>query len=212
MKTMNVLIVDDDPIARVVLEGELRQLGHVVTACADVESAWAVFRSGNHRVIVSDWMMPGVDGLEFCRRVRAEGGDYVYFILLTHRESTNENQDLAIEAGVDDFLSKPVDHHELNLRLRVAGRIIEFSHQVQKLEAFLPICGYCKKIRDDQNYWKQLEQYINERTGSKFSHGICPDCMDTKLKPELRRLGIELPGEGAAGDEAKRPPPSARRV
>jgi DNA-binding response OmpR family regulator len=211
MKTMNVLIVDDDPIARVVLEGELRQLGHVVTACADVEAAWAVFRGGNHRVIVSDWMMPGVDGLEFCRRVRAEGGDYVYFILLTHRESTNENQDLAIEAGVDDFLSKPVDRHELNLRLRVAGRIIEFSHQVQKLEAFLPICGYCKKIRDDQNYWKQLEQYINERTGSKFSHGICPDCMDTKLRPELRKLGIELPPEGAAGD-SRRQTPTAKRV
>jgi len=91
---------------------------------------------------------------------------------------------------VDDFLTKPLDMQELWMRLRVSERILKFTTQVRQLEAFLPICSYCKKVRDDQNYWQQIEGYINERTGSEFSHSICPDCYQRVIIPELEKLKI----------------------
>ena len=148
------------------------------------------------RVIVSDWLMPEIDGLELCRRIRARlDSEYTYFILLTSRTADPANQREAIEAGVDDFLSKPLDLQELWMRLRVSERILRFTTQVRQLEAFLPICSYCKKVRDDHNYWQQIEAYINERTGSEFSHSICPDCYNRVILPELEKLraGVAKP-------------------
>ena len=114
--------------------------------------------------------MPVMDGLHLCRRVRERSGaEYVYFILLTGRDATQENQMAATDAGVDDFLSKPLDFGELWMRLRVAERILRYTTQLRQLEELLPICSYCKKIRDDGNYWQQIEAYISERTGSDFS-------------------------------------------
>lgn len=144
------------------------------------------------RVIVSDWLMPEMDGLDLCRRIRGRvNAEYTYFILLTSRTADHANQREAIEAGVDDFLTKPLDLQELWMRLRVAERILRYATQVQLLEAFLPICSYCKKVRDDHNYWQQIEGYINQRTGSEFSHSICPDCYARIIVPELERLKAE---------------------
>jgi response regulator RpfG family c-di-GMP phosphodiesterase len=134
-------------------------------------------------------MMPRSDGLDLCRRIRRRvGADYIYFILLTSRDATEENQMAAADAGVDDFLTKPLDVTELWTRLRVAQRILRYTTQVQQLEEMLPICSYCKKIRDDRNYWQQLEGYISERTGSDFSHSVCPDCYKQVVAPQLEQL------------------------
>jgi DNA-binding response OmpR family regulator len=190
---MNILAVEDDPIAQLVLEAALKSLGHTVTLTADGESAWQELRLRPARVIVSDWRMPKLDGLDLCRRVRAQAGDYVYFILLTNLSATEENQEAAIQAGVDDFLMKPVAVRELKMRLHVAARILDYATQVKELESFLPICGYCKKIRDDQNYWQQIEHYLHERTGAAFSHGVCPECYQQQVVPMLRAAGIEPP-------------------
>jgi DNA-binding response OmpR family regulator len=187
---VKVLIIDDDPIARAVLEAELRALGHEPLAASGAAEAWPIVSSGGARVVVSDWMMPEVDGLEFCRRVRASGGEYVYFILLTQMTDSPENEQMAGEAGVDDFLNKPVSRHDLRLRLRVAERILEFTRKVEELESILPICGYCKKVRDDRNYWQKIEKYLSERTKTELSHSICPDCMQSIVNPQLERLGI----------------------
>ncbi|MEO7414530.1 MAG: response regulator [Opitutaceae bacterium] len=190
---MNILAVEDDPVAQLVLEAALKSLGHSVTLVSDGESAWDELRVRPARIVVSDWRMPRVDGLELCRRVRAQEGDYVYFILLTNLSATEENQEAALLAGVDDFLMKPVDVRELKTRLHVATRILNYATQVKELESFLPICGYCKKIRDDQNYWQQIEHYLHERTGAAFSHGVCPDCYQGQVVPMLRAAGIEPP-------------------
>lgn len=81
------------------------------------------------------------------------------------------------------------------MRLRVSERILKFTTQVRQLEAFLPICSYCKKVRDDRNYWQQIEAYINERTGSEFSHSICPDCYKRVVLPELEKLRAAQPAK-----------------
>lgn len=186
---MRVLAVEDDPVARRVLRQALERLGHEVVEAADGERALELLKSDPVRVIVSDWVMPHMDGLEFCRRVRARvSEEYVYFILLTSATASVENQREAGDAGVDDFLNKPLDVTELWMRLRVAERILKYATQVRQLEQFLPICSYCKKIRDDQNYWTQIESYINERTGTDFSHSVCPDCYARVVVPELEKL------------------------
>lgn len=190
---MNILTVEDDPVAQLVLEAALKSLGHTVTLAGDGEAAWQELQARPVRVVVSDWRMPRLDGLELCRRIRARGGDYVYFILLTNLSASEENQEAALQAGVDDFLMKPVDVRELKMRLHVAARILSYATQVQELQSFLPICGYCKKIRDDQNYWQQIEQYLHERTGAAFSHGVCPDCYQQQVVPMLRAAGIDPP-------------------
>ncbi len=186
---LKILAVEDDPVARRVLHQALRNLDHEVLQAEDGEQALAVLEREPVRVVVSDWMMPNVDGLELCRRIRSRpGADYVYFILLTGRTADRDNQGEAADAGVDDFLTKPLDPTDLWMRLRVAERILRYATQVQQLEAFLPICSYCKKVRDDQNYWQQIEGYINARTGTDFSHSVCPDCYKDVVLPEIEKL------------------------
>ena len=186
---MKILAVEDDAVSRSVLRKALRRLNHEVIEAGDGAAAWEKLQAEPVRVVVSDWMMPIADGLDLCRRIRARPGkDYIYFILLTSRDATEENQRAAADAGVDDFLTKPLDLPELWTRLRVAERILHYTTQVRQLEELLPICSYCKKIRDDQNYWQQMEGYINERTGSEFSHSVCPDCYTRVIIPELEQI------------------------
>jgi phosphoserine phosphatase RsbU/P len=189
---VKILTVEDDLVARAVLRQALRRLGHDVVAASDGGAAWERLQSNDDvRVVVSDWTMPNSDGLSLCRKIRARvGAEYIYFVLLTSRDATEENQTAAADAGVDDFLTKPLDLPELWMRLRVAERILRYTTQVRQLEEMLPICSYCKKIRDDQNYWQQLEGYIKDRTGSDFSHSICPDCYQRVIIPELQQLKV----------------------
>lgn len=203
---MKVLAVEDDPVALAILSRALRKLGHEVVTAGDGTAALALLAADPVRVVVSDWVMPDVDGLELCRRVRARlDTDYVYFILLTSLLPSEANQREAIEAGVDDFLKKPLVPQELGMRLHVAERILRYATQVRQLEAFLPICGYCKKIRDDKNYWQQLESYINARTGTDFSHSVCPECYHSIIQPQLDKLRDELEGASATPHAHEKP-------
>ncbi len=190
---MKVLIAEDDLIASRVLEATLRKLGHEPVVAGDGEEAWTLLGASNLRVVVSDWLMPRLDGLELCRRIRAEEGRYVYFILLTGMSASEENQHLAVEAGVDDFLVKPIKLQELWMRLRVAERILQITTQVRQLESILPMCSYCRKVRDDKDYWQQIESYLDTHTGTSVSHGVCPECMEKTVKPELAKLRLGLP-------------------
>ena len=195
---MNILAVEDDILARKIICRSLRRLGHEVIEAADGEEAWTHLHVGGVRVVVCDWMMPRLDGLELCRRIRSRmGTEYVYFILLTGNSASDDNQRAAAEAGVDDFLTKPLDPQEMWMRLRVAERILRYATQVSQLETFLPICSYCKKIRDDKNYWQQIESYINKRTGTDFSHSVCPDCYQKVILPELEKLRAATPAPHA---------------
>jgi DNA-binding response OmpR family regulator len=197
---MKILAVEDDAVAGKILGRALAQLGHDVIAAGDGETAWDLWQQERTRVVVSDWRMPKLDGLDLCRRFRDQPGqEYVYFILLTGSEASTDNRRAAADAGVDDFLTKPLDPSELWMRLRVAERILRYTTQVRQLEELLPICSYCKKIRDDHNYWQQIEGYINERTGSEFSHSVCPDCYQRVVLPELNQLKAAPPVARRAG-------------
>lgn len=186
---MKILVAEDDNINQAVIRHSLNSMGHEVITADNGEMAWAQLQEQPVRLIVSDWGMPKSDGLDLCRRVRErKDGDYVYFILLTAKDANEANRQVAMDAGVDDFLSKPLDRRDLRARLHVAERILRYTTQVRQLESMLPICTCCKKIRDDQNYWQQIETYINDRTGTEFSHSICPDCYARVMVPQITAL------------------------
>jgi DNA-binding response OmpR family regulator len=190
---MKILIAEDEPLAAKILLNALESLGHDVTATRNGTKAWEAFDRDPVRLIVSDWLMPGLDGLGLCRKVRdRKKTPYTYFILLTSQETKPENYDLATEAGVDDFLTKPLDRPTIRMRLRVAERILRYTSEIRQLQEMIPICSQCRKIRNDKNYWQGVETYITEQTGSNFTHGICPECTELYLA-DLDRLAANSP-------------------
>jgi DNA-binding response OmpR family regulator len=121
---MKTLIADDDAIIRLLLGSVLKKLGHTVHEARNGQEAWNAWLTGEYPLIISDWMMPDLDGLEFCRRIRAQShGDYTYIVLLTSR-SGKTNYLEAMTAGADDFITKPLEKDEFAARLRVAERIL----------------------------------------------------------------------------------------
>jgi len=187
---MKILIAEDDRASQRLLKAMLEKLGHEVTAEADGEAAWRSLILATPEVIVSDWMMPELDGVELCKRVRGRRQKrYTYFILLTAR-SARENYLEAMDAGVDDFLSKPLKVDELSIRLRVAARILSFISQVGDLKRLLPICSYCHRVRDDKQFWQDIHTYLQKHNLTDFSHGICPECYDKHVKPQLEEPSL----------------------
>lgn len=179
---MKILIADDEPVAAEILRQALKLFGHEVIVTSNGLEAWEAFDRDPVRLVVSDWFMPGLDGLGLCQKIRErKRTPYTYFILLTSQETRPENYDLATDAGVDDFLTKPLDRPAIRMRLRVAERILGFTTEIRQLKDLIPICAYCRKIRNDGNYWQMVETYISEQTGSNFTHGICPTCSETLL-------------------------------
>jgi phosphoserine phosphatase RsbU/P len=186
---MRILIADDSATYRRILEEELQKMGHTVLVARDGNEALEIFQKDEVSMIISDWLMPDLDGLGLCRQVRsAKRPRYVYFILLTALEGKTNYLE-AIESGVDDFISKPFDPDLLKAHLIVAERIINLQVQVKQLHGMLPTCSVCKKIRDKNNQWVPIEYYIHQRTEADFTHTYCPECfkvaMDEldKLKP-----------------------------
>ena len=114
----------------------------------------------------------------------------MYLVLLTSRSAKEEVAE-GLEAGADDYVTKPFDRAELVARIavgqrvlslesRLADRVTELENalsEVRKLKRLLPICMFCKRIRDDQAYWREVDEYIHVETGTDFSHSVCPDCV-----------------------------------
>ena len=194
---MRVLVAEDDRISRNILVKTLRSLGHEVIECEDGTSALESYKKSPAPVVITDWEMPGLDGLELTRRIRRSHAKiYSYIILLTAADY-EENMLHAIEQGVDDFLEKPMPLTQLKARLKVGER----HAMVASMTSALPICMMCKAVRDDNESWVRIEEYFGKTSGIDFSHGYCPDCYyDESLRPELTRwrnqTTVRPPAEG----------------
>ena len=194
---MKILIAEDDPVSSRILQATLLKWGYEVEVTLDGRQAWDVLqRQAAPSLAILDIMMPGMDGLEICRRVRQSPSSTPPYLILLTAKSGKEDVVKGIQAGANDYLSKPFHREELRVRVGVgvhmlalqkslAERVEELEQalsQVNQLQGMLPICSYCKKIRDDQNYWQKVENYISDHTDVKFSHGICPDCYERVIQ------------------------------
>lgn len=201
---MRILVAEDDRTTQLVVQAALLALGHEVTLAGDGRAALQAFEADPVPVVISDWMMPGLSGIELCRAIRArearrlargQGQSYTYLILLTARDGKDSYLE-GMDAGADDLITKPFDKEHLAARLRVAERIVGLLWAVDQLSGLLPICAYCKKIRGrnepgaekDPSSWVAIESYVSRRTDASFSHGVCPDCYERQLKPQLEEL------------------------
>lgn len=200
---MRILIAEDDFTSRAMLAAVLKKGGHEVVETTNGLEAWNELQKPDApRLAIFDWMMPEMDGLEIVRRVRAlesvqspsassvDATDRHYLIMLTTRD---EKADIiaGLDTGADDYLAKPFDPGELRARVEAGRRMIRMQEQlaeqirelkqaldhIKTLQGILPICSFCKKIRDDGGYWNQVEAYISHHSDALFSHSICPDCM-----------------------------------
>jgi DNA-binding response OmpR family regulator len=187
-----VLVAEDHYVSRHLLERNLMNWGFTVVTAEDGEEALSILESEDAPPLaILDWMMPKMDGLEVCARVREHANrPYVYLVLLTAK-SQKEEIAAGLQAGADDYVIKPFDPDELRARLTVGQRVVELERalarkvadletalaDVKRLRSLLPICMYCKAVRDDQDYWHQIDAYIHQETGTDFSHGICPGCL-----------------------------------
>jgi DNA-binding response OmpR family regulator len=185
---MKILVADDEAVSRLLVARTLTKLGHEVVEAANGRDAWWSYQRDAVQLVIADWMMPYINGLELCRMIRAENRPrYTYIIMLTALGGKGSFLE-GMAAGADDFMTKPFDQDELSARLHVAERILSLQAEVKQLEGLLPICSYCKRIRDEANTWTRVETYISQRTEAAFSHGICPECYDVYVRPELSSL------------------------
>ncbi|NOY79639.1 MAG: response regulator transcription factor [Kiritimatiellaeota bacterium] len=205
---MRILVADDDPVSRRLLEVWLQKWGCEVVQARDGAEAWAVLENPNSRppIALLDWMMPEIDGVELCRRLRRREKEIgvsvpVYVVLVTALVAKRQVA-AGLDAGADDYMTKPCDPEELRARVEVARRFVkletalaervreleEAAEHIRTLQGILPICMYCKRIRNDEQYWQQVESYISERTEALFSHSICPECYKKHVEPQLLEL------------------------
>jgi len=198
---MRALIADDDFVTAAAVSASVSAWGFDVVVAHDGNAAWECLSgSPPPSLAIIDWEMPGVDGLELCRRLRADPARaHLYLLLLTARSRLDDVVE-GLEAGVDDYLVKPVNLSELRVRLHVGVRVVSLQERLSKevgelqatlgkvrqLRGLLPICSYCKRIGNDQNYWERVEVYVSEHTDAKFTHGICPPCLEV-AKAEFAR-------------------------
>src|ERR1035437_10335915 len=259
---MSLLIVDDDPTNLKLLRAQLESEGRSVFEAHDGVEALALLERQRVDAVISDILMPRMDGSRLCHEIRKHVRLHELPIIIYSSTYTEpEDEKLARDMGADKYLKKPasvetlvVALHEVIAKPHAAPRpkalqevevLKEYSEQlvhkleekntelqqslaalhrahdhivelntdlehrvkertaglaarnkeltkalaeVKELRGILPICSYCKKIRDDKDYWQSVEGYISHHTGSQFSHGICPECYEKHVQPELDKL------------------------
>ena len=197
---MRILVAEDDAVTRKLLESTLGRLRFEVIAVADGNAAWNALETLKGKdapeLALLDWMMPGLEGIQILRRLRTTPGfELLYVILLTSR-TDKEDVAYGLAAGANDYIAKPFDPSELEARVRVGERMVKLQRSlaarvaelevalahVQRLQGLLPICSYCKKVRNETNYWEQVDSYLTSHSDVQLTHGICPQCMETMMK------------------------------
>lgn len=200
MDIPNILIIDDDPNLRKTLADIMRLKGYETVSAANGTDALTLLRENPVNLALIDIGLPDISGVEVLKKIKIDYPSTEVIIL-----TGNATLDSAIEAansGAFSYLVKPYDIEQLMLNIRRAIEklqteadrvrlILELRAalaKVKQLEGIIPICSYCKKIRDDQESWQQLESYITEHSEALFSHGICPECFIKVTDETLKEI------------------------
>lgn len=185
---MKILVADDDRAVQTLLRALISKLGHDVSVAKDGVEAWRQLSEARPDVLVTDWNMPGLTGVDLCRRLREEAGqEYVYVILITTRDDMQSFTE-GMSVGADDFITKPVDVALLASRIRVADRILTMQKELVRLRsAAVPLCIYCRRLKEGDT-WVEAEEFIARQATGGLADRICPDCYAAHLAMELDKL------------------------
>jgi phosphoserine phosphatase RsbU/P len=197
---LRILVVDDDAVTRSTLESVISGAGWSPVAIDDPELALEILTGADAPPIaLIDWQMPTLSGLDLCRRVRAADVTARPYLIFVTGNSTSNDIVTGLDAGADGYMTKPIAANELQARVRAGLRTFalqqELRTRLQEAEAqsarnrplreLLPMCVYCRRIRDEQQHWSTLEQFLTEKTDVRFTHGFCPTCYELHVLPDL---------------------------
>ena len=203
---MTVLVADDHDVNRKLLRSILTAVGYdVVEAINGLDALHILENASTPMVGLIDWEIPRMEGIEVCRQARAIPVTTPLFLILVTVRDSKQDVVAGLLAGANDYITKPFDKTELLARVKVGAEMVELQQtlterveelrealmKVKQLGGLLPICSYCKKIRDDQNYWQQVEAYVGKHSEAQFSHSICPECYEEKVKPQMIKMGMD---------------------
>ncbi len=178
----SILVVDDEEVIRRVLEKQLVAEGHRVWSASGGEEALAILSEEEIDLVLLDVMMPRMSGYELCRKLRERHSLEELPILLLSGMKGERVQVAGFKEGANDFIDKPISRDELLVRVHTHLKLLRMyrskSEEVKILQGLLPICMHCKKIRNENDEWSQIEAYIDQHSEAHFTHGICPDCAE----------------------------------
>lgn len=189
---MRVLIAEDDADSFELLATLLNSFGYEIVGVDNGDDALKILQGPDRPMLaILDRVMPGMSGVDVCRKLREQQSDNpTYIILLTALSKESDIVD-GLNAGADDYITKPYDFYELNARIGVGLRVVELQASlnnrvkeleqalghVKTLQGILPICMNCHSIRNDQESWQQLDDYLSQHADVQLSHGVCEKCL-----------------------------------
>lgn len=208
-KQFKVLVVDDDNDILFLSTSILSRAGYEVLEATTGKECLATVRVHHPDLVLLDVMLPDMTGIDVCRQIKNDKGLQDTFVILTSGiQTSSERQAEGLNIGADGYIARPISNKELLARVQAGERIkraedalkekereqrklvsqlTDALAEIKTLKGFIPICASCKKIRDDDGYWNQLEAYISKHTDAVFSHGLCPDCAE-QYRAEMRKL------------------------
>jgi response regulator RpfG family c-di-GMP phosphodiesterase len=204
-----VLVTDDNPDILLLSTMLLTRAGYEVQETSTGEACLVAVRTYHPDLVLLDVMLPDMSGIEVCRQIKSdENLKDIFVILASGIQVSSELQAEGLDIGADGYFIRPISNREFLARVQAGERIKRaedalrtkerqqqelISHleealaEIKTLKGFIPICASCKKIRDDEGYWNQLEAYISKRTDAVFSHGLCPECAE-QARAEMKRI------------------------
>jgi PleD family two-component response regulator len=204
-----VLVTDDDPDILLLTTTILEDEGYEILQATSGRQCLRAVRASRPDIVLLDVILPDMAGTEVCQQIKMDSElRNTFVILVSGIRTSSEYQAEGLNVGADGYIIKPISNKEFVARVQAMVRIKRAEDalrqkekeqqdlirrlqdafaEIKTLKGFIPICASCKKIRDDEGYWNQLEAYISKHTDAVFTHGICPQCAE-KYKAELKTI------------------------
>lgn len=206
---IKILVTDDDPDVLLLTTTLLKRAGYEILEASTGKECLEAAKAHRPDILLLDVVLPDMTGIELCRQLKAdEGLQGIFVILVSGIQISSEYQADGLNVGAEGYIIKPISNKELIARVQSMVRIkraedalrekekeqqkliLELQEalaEIKTLKGFIPICASCKRIRDDEGYWNQLEAYISKHTDAVFSHGLCPECAE-EYRAEIKEL------------------------
>lgn len=187
MTKKSILLVDDEAAILHSFRKDLEMEHYSVSTAASGEEALTKLKEGHYDLVITDLVMAGAGGIRVLQEAKERDPSTCVFILTGYGSMTSAVD--ALRLGANDYLTKPCDPDELIIMIAHCLEKQELQRKVKLYEDMLPLCMYCKKIRDDtgtqpgEGIWMRLEKYLLQKSGINISHGCCPECF-TKHKDD----------------------------